>query len=50
MTDDAADASQPTDLDESAALIVGGTVFVCSPAAARLTGQVISVNGDISAA
>ncbi|HKI42234.1 MAG TPA: oxidoreductase, partial [Mycobacterium sp.] len=26
------------------------TVFLCSPAAARLTGQAISVNGGISAA
>jgi NAD(P)-dependent dehydrogenase (short-subunit alcohol dehydrogenase family) len=32
--------------DDIAAL----TVFLCSPAAARLTGQAISVNGGISAA
>ncbi len=34
------------DADDIAAL----TVFLCSPAAARLTGQAISVNGGISAA
>src|SRR5271155_3752930 len=40
-----ADLGVPT-ADDIAAL----TVFLCSPAAARLTGQAISVNGGISAA